>query len=41
MMEKYPTAGLAVLSFHGGDWQATAEGTGRLEAFIRPRDLEG
>ena len=41
MMEKYPTAGLAVLSFPGEDWAATAEGAGRLEAFLRPRDLEG
>jgi phosphohistidine phosphatase len=41
MAEKYPTAGLAVISFRGEDWSATAEGTGRLEAFIRPRDLTG
>ena len=41
MMEKYPTAGLAVLSFPGEDWAATAKGAGRLEAFLRPRDLEG
>jgi phosphohistidine phosphatase len=41
MMEKYPTAGLAVLSFPGGDWAETAEGAGKLENFIRPRDLEG
>jgi phosphohistidine phosphatase len=41
MMEKYPTAGLAVLSFRGEDWPATAEGAGRLVAFLRPRDLEG
>ena len=41
MAEKYPTAGLAVLTFPGEDWAATAEGTGRLDAFIRPRDLTG
>jgi phosphohistidine phosphatase len=41
MAEKYPTAGLAVITFPGEDWSATAEGTGRLEAFIRPRDLAG
>lgn len=40
-MEKYPTAGLAVLSFPGEDWAATAEGAGRLDGFVRPRDLEG
>lgn len=39
MMEKYPTAGLAVLSFPEGTWASTAVGLGRLDAFIRPRDL--
>ena len=39
MMEKYPTAGLAVISLPGEGWAATAEGDGRLEAFVRPRDL--
>jgi phosphohistidine phosphatase len=37
--EKYPTAGLAVMTFSGNDWAGTAEGEGRLDAFIRPRDL--
>lgn len=41
MAEKYPTAALAVISFSGEDWSATAEGGGVLEAFIRPRDLAG
>lgn len=40
MMEKYPTAGLAVISMAGEGWAATAEGEGHLDAFIRPRDLE-
>ena len=40
MAEKYPTAGLAVISFSGAGWAATTEGTGRLDAFIRPRDLK-
>ena len=39
MAEKYPTAGLAVMTFAGADWADTAEGTARLEAFLRPRDL--
>ena len=39
MLDKYPTAGLAVLAFPGPDWSATAEGEGHLDAFIRPRDL--
>lgn len=38
LLEKYPTAGLAVLSAPGR-WQDLAEGQCRLEAFIRPRDL--
>ncbi len=39
MIEKYPTAGLAIISFDTGDWAATQAGSGRLEAFVRPRDL--
>lgn len=38
MLEKYPTAGLAVLSATAG-WPELAEGECCLEAFIRPRDL--
>lgn len=38
MLEKYPTAGLAVLT-HAGTWPDLAEATCRLDAFIRPRDL--
>lgn len=41
MLEKYPTAALAVLSFAPGNWSETAEGAGRLHAFIRPRDIMG
>ncbi|WP_421694188.1 SixA phosphatase family protein [Aestuariivirga sp.] len=40
MAEKYPTAGLAVITFAAGYWVETTTGTGRLDAFIRPRDLE-
>ena len=40
MIEKYPTAALAVLTFYGGSWADTAEGQGRLGAFIRPRELD-
>jgi phosphohistidine phosphatase len=39
MLEKYPTGGLAVLTFTGGSWQELADGQGRLDAFIRPRGL--
>ena len=38
LLEKYPTAGLAVFSAPGS-WQELAEGQCRLDAFIRPRDL--
>ncbi|MCA3554637.1 histidine phosphatase family protein [Aestuariivirga sp.] len=38
MLEKYPTAGLAVLS-HDGCWHGLAQGSCRLDAFARPRDL--
>ena len=38
LLEKYPTAGLAVL-VAPGSWQELAEGQCRLDAFIRPRDL--
>lgn len=39
--EKYPTAGLAVMTFPGESWSATREGTAQLAHFIRPRDLAG
>lgn len=38
--EKYPTAGLAILTFAAGYWVETTPSTGRLDAFVRPRDLE-
>lgn len=41
MAEKYPTAGLAIISFGKGSWAATEPGSGRLEAFVRPVDLSG
>ena len=41
MADKYPTAGLAVMSFPGDDWSSTREGTAHLDHFIRPRDLDG
>ena len=40
MAEKYPTAGLAVITFAAGYWVETSAATGRLDAFIRPRELE-
>jgi phosphohistidine phosphatase len=37
---KYPTATLAEILFVVDDWREVAAGTGRLERFIRPRDLD-
>jgi phosphohistidine phosphatase len=36
---KYPTGGLAVLTFPIERWPELAVGRGRLEEFVRPRDL--
>jgi phosphohistidine phosphatase len=38
--EKYPTGALAEISFKVDHWSEVAEGEGRLERFIRPRDLD-
>lgn len=39
MIEKFPTGALAVITFTGGSWQDLADAQGRLDAFIRPRDI--
>jgi len=39
MSAKFPTAGLAVICFDVGHWSDLASGGGRLEAFIRPKDV--
>lgn len=39
MRRKYPTGALAVLHFGGDGWEDLAPGTGRLQAFVRPKDL--
>ena len=39
MSAKFPTAGLAVIRFDGDDWSDLASGGGRLEAFVRPKDV--
>ena len=36
---KFPTCALAVLEF-GCDWREVAPGSGRLAAFVRPKDIE-
>lgn len=40
MSAKFPTAGLAVIDFDAEHWSEVAGGAGRLEAFIRPKDLD-
>jgi phosphohistidine phosphatase len=41
LREKFPTGAVAILRFPGQHWRDIAPGAGRLEAFIRPRDLDG
>lgn len=36
---KYPTGGLATLRFGTPHWRAIEPGTGRLEAFVTPKEL--
>jgi phosphohistidine phosphatase len=40
LAEKYPTGALAVLTFDAKEWASLAEGAGKLERFIRPKDLD-
>jgi phosphohistidine phosphatase len=40
VQRKYPTGALATLTFEGG-WNELAPGRARLEAYVRPRQLEG
>jgi phosphohistidine phosphatase len=37
---KFPTGALAVISFNVDSWQDISEGTGKLEQFVRPKDLD-
>lgn len=39
IIEKYPTAALAVMTFGIDGWAALTEGAGTLLRFVRPRDL--
>lgn len=40
MAMKFPTAALAIVKFDAGDWNTVGPATGRLDAFVVPRDLE-
>ena len=37
---EFPTAALAVIDFEGDSWAGVGPGTGRLERFVRPRDID-
>jgi phosphohistidine phosphatase len=37
----FPTASLAVITVETDDWSTLAERSGRLKAFVRPKDLGG
>lgn len=39
LKKKYPTGALAVITFKADSWLQVAEGTGFLEAFVRPKDV--
>jgi phosphohistidine phosphatase len=39
LMEKYPTAGLAMFDIDGADWFAVQPGKARLKAFVTPKSL--
>ncbi|MDF2602600.1 MAG: histidine phosphatase family protein [Methylobacterium brachiatum] len=37
---EFPTAAYAVIDFDTADWSAIGPGQGRLERFVRPRDID-
>ena len=39
LIEKYPTAGLAILTLTGSSWADLSDGHCRLDGFVKPRDL--
>ena len=39
LIEKYPTAGLAILTITGSSWADLSDGQCRLDGFVKPRDL--
>jgi phosphohistidine phosphatase len=40
MREKYPTAALATIDLPAEDWRTIERGSGKLVAYVRPRDLD-
>ncbi|WP_069436177.1 SixA phosphatase family protein [Methyloceanibacter methanicus] len=41
LSEKYPTGGLAVITFPAGLWSSVDVGSGSLTQFLAPRDVRG
>ncbi len=39
MAKKYPTAALAIMVFDAADWSVLADTGGRLDRFVRPKDI--
>ncbi|MGI9449730.1 MAG: SixA phosphatase family protein [Geminicoccaceae bacterium] len=39
MSKKFPTAALAVIQFSAESWSSIKPGQGKLESFVRPKDL--
>jgi phosphohistidine phosphatase len=39
MERKFPTCSLAIITFEVAEWEEVAEGRGRLERFVRGRDV--
>ena len=40
LASEFPTAAFAVIDFEADSWSAIARGQGRLEHFVRPRDID-
>lgn len=40
LLAKFPTAAVAVFRFDTDDWREVRPGAGRLDAFVRPKDLD-
>ena len=41
LIEKYPTAGLAVINFTAGLWSSVDMGSGSLSLFLSPKEVRG
>ncbi|GJE38241.1 SixA phosphatase family protein [Methylobacterium persicinum] len=41
LASEFPTAAFAVIAFEAATWAAVRPGQGRLEHYVRPRDIDG